>query len=91
MIELRNVNFSLSLIHILVKENAERKAKENREKEEKVKEKRAAKKAEEEKAAKQRAEKSAERKETGDYTCLLYTSLVRIPYLHCTVIKKAII
>ena len=48
----------------IAKENAERKAKENREKEEKVKEKRAAKKAEEEKAAKQRAE----RKETGDYT-----------------------
>ena len=49
-------------------ENAERKAKENREKEEKIKEKRAAKKAEEEKAAKKRAEKSAEGKETGDYT-----------------------
>ena len=52
----------------IAKENAERKAKENREKEEKVKEKRAAKKAEEEKAAKKRAEKSAEGKETGDYT-----------------------
>ena len=52
----------------IAKENAERKAKENREKEEKVKEKRAAKKAEEEKAAKKRAEKSAERKEMGDYT-----------------------
>ena len=52
----------------IAKENAERKAKENREKEEKVKEKRAAKKAEEEKTAKKRAEKSAERKETGDYT-----------------------
>ena len=36
----------------IAKENAERKAKENREKEEKIKEKRAAKKAEEEKAAK---------------------------------------
>ena len=47
----------------IAKENAERKAKENREKE-----KRAAKKAEEEKAAKKRAEKSAERKEMGDYT-----------------------
>ena len=52
----------------IAKENAERKAKENREKEEKIKEKRAAKKAEEEKAAKKRAEKSAEGKETGDYT-----------------------
>ena len=52
----------------IAKENAERKAKENREKEEKVKEKRAAKKAEEEKAAKKRAEKLAEGKETGDYT-----------------------
>ena len=52
----------------IAKENAERKAKENRETEEKVKEKIAAKKAEEEKAAKKRAEKSAERKETGDYT-----------------------
>ena len=52
----------------IAKENAERKAKENREKEEKVKEKRAAKKAEEENTAKKRAEKSAERKETGDYT-----------------------
>ena len=52
----------------IAKENAERKAKENREKEKKVKETRAAKKAEEETAAKKRAEKSAERKEMGDYT-----------------------
>ena len=33
--------------------------------------------------AKQRAEKSAERKETGDYTCLLYTSSEE----KCTIIK----
>ena len=51
----------------IAKENAERKAKENREKEKKVKEKRAAKKAEEEKAAKKRAEKSAERKVIKDF------------------------
>ena len=55
----------------IAKENAERKAKENREKEEKIKEKRAAKKAEEEKAAEKRAEKRAAeeaRIESGEYT-----------------------
>ena len=43
----------------IAKENAERKAKENREKEEKIKEKRAAKKAEEEKFEAERAERQA--------------------------------
>lgn len=45
----------------IAKENAERKAKENREKEEKVKEKRAAKKAEEEKFESKRAKRQAEK------------------------------
>ena len=45
----------------IAKENAERKAKENREKEEKVKEKRAAKKADEEKFESKRAKRQAEK------------------------------
>lgn len=55
----------------IARENAERKAKENREKEEKIKEKRAEERAEEEKAAERRAEKKAAEEastETGDYT-----------------------
>lgn len=59
----------------IAKENAERKAKENREKEEKIKERRAAKRAEEEKLAAKRAEKRAEKRaaeevriELGEYT-----------------------
>ena len=57
------------------RENAERKAKENREKEEKIKERRAAKRAEEEKLEAKSAEKRAEKRaaeevriESGEYT-----------------------
>lgn len=59
----------------IAKENAERKAKENREKEEKIKERRAAKRAEEEKLEAKSAEKRAEKRaaeevriESGEYT-----------------------
>lgn len=51
----------------IAKENAERKAKENREKEEKIKEKRAAKRKEEEKLAEKRAAEEV-RIESGEYT-----------------------
>ncbi len=59
----------------IARENAERKAKENREKEEKIKERRAAKRAEEEKLEAKSAEKRAEKRaaeevriESGEYT-----------------------
>ena len=59
----------------IARENAERKAKENREKEEKIKERRAAKRAEEERLEAKSAEKRAEKRaaeevriESGEYT-----------------------